>query len=120
MKRAAAGLVLTTVVTAIVGFAWGWPATAPAAVFGLLATAIHVAAVGLLEPALEPPFDRMLKRWAAGLALRLAGAALLGAAVVLRPATFSPLPSVAGFLGVLLPLLASEMRLVMQKLRNRT
>jgi hypothetical protein len=48
--------------------------------------------------------------FAHGMLLRLAGVGLLAVAVVIDPELFPPLPAAAGFLGVLLPLLFSEVR----------
>jgi hypothetical protein len=117
MKSALMGLLLTV---AIAGGAWwlgGASAGRAAALAGLVAAAIETAAVSLLAPTLEPPFDRALKRWAYGLALRMTGAGAVGVAVLWQRRFFPPLPTVIGFLGVLLPLLVGEMRLVVTKLR---
>jgi hypothetical protein len=43
--------------------------------------------------------------------LRVAGIALMAAAIVAAPALFPALPTALGFLGVLVPLLFMEMRL---------
>lgn len=119
VRRSATGLALVVAVAAVVGAVWGRAAVVPAAVFGVLAAAIHVLAVGLLEPVLVPPYDRTLKRWAVGMGLRLTGVALLAGTVFAWPETFPPLPTVTGFLAVLIPLLFGEMRLVMHRLRKR-
>ncbi len=110
MTLALLGTALTALATAIVGLGWGWPAAGAAAAFGGLATAIHLAAVAALKPAMRGPFERLARRWAVGLALRLGGAVILGAAAVWRPDVFPPLPVAIGYLGVLVPLLFTEMR----------
>ncbi|MGQ0701554.1 MAG: hypothetical protein ACT4PM_00300, partial [Gemmatimonadales bacterium] len=58
------------------------------------------------------PVTRFLTRWGVGIGLRLLGVIALALAVGLDPARFPPLPVALGFLGVLLPLLALEARLV--------
>ena len=85
---------------------------------GALATGIETAALRLLRPALVPPFERVVKRWAYGLALRLGGVGLVGVAVVRWPAQFPTLPTAFGFVAVLLPLLFGEMRFVVARLRT--
>ena len=42
--------------------------------------------------------------------LRLGGAGALALAVIARPAAFPPLPTAVGYLGVLVPLLFTEIR----------
>lgn len=110
MKLALFGAALTVLVAGIVGLGWGWGTAGAAAAFGVLATAIHLAAVAVLKPAMGGPFERLAKRWAVGLALRLGGAVIFGAAAVWRPDVFPPLPVAIGYLGVLVPLLFTEMR----------
>jgi hypothetical protein len=44
--------------------------------------------------------------------LRLGGVAVLAAAIVMNRSVFPPLPSALGFVGVLVPLLFLEVRLV--------
>lgn len=81
-------------------------------VFGLLATAIQVAAVAWLKPALGAPFPELLKRWGVGMGLRLGGVAAFAALVVVDGERFPPLPSALGLVGVLIPLLFMEIRLL--------
>jgi hypothetical protein len=84
----------------------------------VLATGIELVAVRLLVPALAPPFERLVRRWAYGLGLRLGGVGLVGLAVVQWPARFAPLPTALGFVVVLIPLLFGEMRMVVTRLRT--
>jgi hypothetical protein len=85
---------------------------------GVFATVIESVTVALLAPALDPPFDRLLKRWVFGLSLRLAGVVAFGVAVLRWPEWFPVLPTAAGFLGVLIPLMFGEMRLIATRLRT--
>lgn len=105
-----AGLVLTAVVTTVLHFAFGHAAMLPAAAFGLLATAIQVAASGARGRAESGGFDRSVQAFAAGFGLRLLGVVLMTVAIVARRDLFSPLPTALGFLGVTIPLLFMEIR----------
>lgn len=106
------GLVLTAVVSGTLFLVWGDPALIPAVAFGLLATAIQLAASALVRPVLEAPVRDLLRRWAYGMALRLVGVILFAVAVALWRDVFLPLPTAFGFLGVLVPLLFTEIRLL--------
>ena len=110
MKLAALGVALTAAVTALVWLVWGGDARLAALAFGLLATVLHVAAVALLRPAVRRSFRQLATRWAVGMGLRLGGAALLAVAIIGHPAAFPPLPTAVAYLGVLVPLLFTEMR----------
>lgn len=113
------GLTLVVVVGAVAWWLGETPDAASAAVAGLLATGIETVAVRVLTPALEPPFERLLKRWAMGFGLRVCGVGLVGLAVLRWPERFRPVPTALGFAAVLLPLLIGEMRLVVSRLRAR-
>ena len=119
MKHAALGLLLTAVVSGVVWGVWGRPTVPIAAAFGLIATLIHVAAVGLLRPVLTPPFDRLAKRWAMGMGSRFVGVAALAIFVLRDPGPELALASAVGFLGVMIPLLFSEMYLLWVSLRTK-
>ena len=86
----------------------GWAAVG----FGVLATAIHLAAVALIKPAIEGPYRKLMARWAMGMALRLLGVAVFLVLVTVKRELVPPLPAALGYVGVLLPLLFSEMRLL--------
>ncbi len=112
MRIVALGLALTVVVTAVERVAWGPRALLPGLVFGLLATGIQVAADRSLRKAAGAPFAELVRRWAVGMGLRMGGIALFVVAVVADRALFPPLPTAFGYLGVLVPLLFAETKLV--------
>ena len=116
MKDVGAGLALTVGVTAVLYLVWGAEAVVPGVVFGLLATVISVVAVELLKRGLSGTYAQTMARWAVGMGLRLVGVLLFVVAVTWRRDLFAPLPTALGYLGVLIPLLFYEMRL----LRNET
>jgi hypothetical protein len=112
MKGLGIGVALTLLVTGLLYIGWGREALLPALVFGLMATAIQVISVELVRPAFAGETTRLLKRWGWGMLLRLLGVALVAILVTLDQAHFPPLPTALGFLGVLVPLLFLEVRLV--------
>jgi drug/metabolite transporter (DMT)-like permease len=116
MKDVGVGLALTVGVTGVLYLVWGPDAVMPGAVFGLLATVISVVAVALLRRGLRGTYAQTMARWAMGMGLRLVGVLLFVVAVTWRRDMFPPLPTAIGYLGVLIPLLFYEMRL----LRNDT
>jgi len=118
VKQAVLGLVLAAAVGAVSGWRGGGSAAVGGLAAGLLATAIEVTALRLLTPALVPPFERLMKRWAMGLGLRLGGLAAVVAAVMLWPGRFPVLPTALGFMAVLIPLLLGEMWVVATTLRT--
>jgi hypothetical protein len=107
-----AGLVLTGVLSGVAYRVWGGQAAFAAGVFGALAVAIQLAAIGLVKPVRAAPFQRFLARWGAGMGLRLLGVLGIALAAGLDPAHFPPLAAAAGFLGVLVPLLFVEVRVI--------
>jgi hypothetical protein len=78
--------------------------------FGLLATVIHTAAVMALKRVWNAPFRELARGWGIGMGLRMGGAVVWMGAVLVREDLFPPLPTAIGFLGVLIPLLFTEMR----------
>ncbi len=118
MRHLAAGVLLAALAAAATGWGWGWGAAGAAGAAGLLAAMAEAVAVTVLRPALEPPFDRLLKRWAVGLGLRIGAVVTVGVGVLRWPERFPVLPTALGFLVVLMPLLFGEMRLVVTKLRT--
>jgi hypothetical protein len=112
MKGLGVGIALTALMTGLLYMGWGREALLPALVFGLVATGIQVAAVGLVRPVFGGETVRLLKRWGLGMLLRVLGVALVAVAVTLDQHHFPPLPTALGFLGVLVPLLFLEIRLV--------
>jgi hypothetical protein len=112
MKGLAIGIALTLLVTGLLYLGWGREALLPALVFGLVATGIQVASVALVRPVFAGETTRLLKRWGLGMLLRVLGVALVAVVVTLDQTHFPPFPTALGFLGVLVPLLFLEVRLV--------
>jgi hypothetical protein len=90
----------------------GTRAAVAAAVFAGVALVIQLSALALIKPVKTAPVQRFLARWGAGMGLRLLGVVLIAVAAGLDPAHFPAVPTAAGFLGVLLPLLFFEVRLI--------
>lgn len=105
-----AGLGLTLVVTLIAWLVWGTGVLPAVVATGVLATVIEVWAVARLRRGVAGSTAEFFLGFAKGMLLRLAGVGLLAVAVVVDPELFPPLPAAAGFLGVLVPLLFSEVR----------
>lgn len=112
MKLAGLGICLTALITAAAWMAWGPNAILGAAFFGVLATALQLVAVALLRPVLGGPFGVLVRRWGMGMGLRLVGVVLFAALVTLDRELFPPLPSALGYVGVVVPLLFLETRLL--------
>jgi hypothetical protein len=106
------GLALLIGLSLLAGRLWGSQAAIAAAVFGGLAIGIQVGAFALMLPARHDKVEKYLKAWGAGMGLRLAGVVAIAVAAGLDPAHFPPLAAALGFLGVLLPLLFYEVRLI--------
>ena len=107
-----AGLALSGALGGLAWAIWGRPGAIGAITFGLLATVIQVVATRLMRGSREARFDAFLAKWGAGMGLRMAGILVFMLAVSFRRDLFPPLASAMGFLGVLIPLLALEIRLV--------
>lgn len=107
-----AGLVLSGLLSGLAYRLWGIQAAFAAAVFGALALGIQLGAIALVKPVRTAPFQRFLARWGAGMGLRLLGVLGIALASGLAPESFPPLATAAGFLGVLLPLLLLEVRVI--------
>ncbi len=112
MKVVGWGIGLTALITVVLGLSWGRGAILPGLVFGALATAIEVVALARLRRTWHERGTGPLKGFAEGMGLRLAGVVVLAAAIVMNRSVFPPLPSALGFVGVLIPLLFLEVRLV--------
>jgi len=106
------GLLAGVVVSALAYAIWGAQAAVAAAVFAALAVAIQLAALALIEPVKKGPIKALIKRWGMGMGLRALGVVAIAVAVGLDRTHFPPLPTALGFLGVLLPLLFFEVRLL--------
>ncbi|HET9275502.1 MAG TPA: hypothetical protein VFN96_05465 [Gemmatimonadales bacterium] len=111
-RSALLGLVLAALAAAVAGAIWDRQAAVAALVFGTVATAIQAGALALMRKARGAPVQQFLKRWGAGMGLRLLGVVLIAVAGGVAPALFPPLAASLGFLGVLLPLLFYEVRLI--------
>jgi hypothetical protein len=112
VKSVLLGLALTAVVTAIITFAFGRQALVPGLVFGGLATVIQWVAVMAVRPAMDGPLKLLMKRWGIGMGLRMLGVILFLVAVLVSRDIFPPLPTAIAYLGVLVPLLFTEIRLI--------
>jgi hypothetical protein len=112
MKAVGWGVALTVLVTVVLVLSWGRAALLPGLAFGALSTAIEGVALTRLRRTWHEPGTGPLKGFAEGMGLRLAGIAVLAAAIVIDRTVFPPLPSALGFLGVLVPLLFLEVRWV--------
>jgi hypothetical protein len=104
------GLGLTAGLAGIGWDVWGREAVVPIVAFGLLATAIQLAAVAALRRGMDAPFRVLVTRWSLGVGLRLTGIVIFAVAVVMDREMFPPLPSALGYLGVVVPLLFMETR----------
>lgn len=108
-----AGFGLGALWTALAGWLWGSQAAFAAGVFGglaLLIQAVSLALMGWLPPGAG--FDRFIARWGVGMGLRFLGVVALAVAGGLDRAHFPAVPMALGFLGVLVPLLFYEVRLI--------
>jgi hypothetical protein len=112
ISTAILGAFLSAGMALLAGKLWGGQAAFAAGVFGGVATAIQVGSLALLRPVRGAPFAQFMGRWGAGMGLRFLGIVALALAAGLDPARFPPLATALGFLGVLLPLLIYEVRLI--------
>ncbi len=101
---------MTAVMTGVLSVFWGRSAVVPGVVFGSLATAIQVGAVAVVRPVRGDPFSKFMGRWGIGMGFRMGGVVLFLVAVLVDRDLFPPVPSAFAYLGVLIPLLFTEMR----------
>ena len=111
MKVIGWGVGLTVIVTGVLWLIWGGQALVPGLTFGLLATAIQLAAAISMAQTREDDFAAFVGRWVVGMVLRMVGVVFVFVAIAVQPELFPPLPTALGFLGVVIPLLFSEIRL---------
>jgi len=104
------GMALAAMVAGAAGLLRGTSAGLAAGAFGLLATAIQVAAGRLMAGQAGAPVGQFMKRYGAGMGLRLLGVGLVGLVIWLDPAALPPVPAALGYIGVLIPLLFLEAR----------
>lgn len=90
---------------------WGGVGARAAAVFAGLATLIQLVAARIAGRMGKPATPDHLAVYLSGMLLRFGGVGLIGLAVWLRRGDFPPLPTAAGYLGAMLPLLYLETRL---------
>ncbi len=112
MTRLTAGLLLTAAVTGGLVAGFGREALLPGVSFGLLATAIQLAATRWLAAARGKPFAELVKALGFGMGLRFGGVFVFLVAALAAPALFPPLPTALAYVGVLVPLLFSDLRTV--------
>lgn len=108
----AVGLLIGLVLAWVSGEMWGAQAAVAAGLFAALAVAIQLAAIALVHPVRNAPIKLFIKRWGMGMGLRLLGVVSIVLAAGFNRAHFPPVPSAIGFLGVLMPLLFFEVRLL--------
>ena len=112
MKTVWLGLGLTVVVTATLTLINGRQALVPGLTYGGLATINQLAAVLMIKPVLDAPLNDLMVRWSFGMGLRLVGVGLFVVAVLLSRDIFPPLLTAIAYLGVLVPLLFTEIRMI--------
>jgi hypothetical protein len=112
MKGLVPGLLLMAVVTALLTWGFGRVAVLPGVLFGGVATALQVAAARFLTQAAGMPFERLLRAWGLGMGLRMLGVMLFLGAVLADRTVFPPLPTALAYVGVLIPLMFSDLRTI--------
>lgn len=113
MRVLAAGLALTAMVAALLFRLFGAGALLPAAVMGIVATAIELLAVRALQRGMaQRGTAEFFQAIAVGMFLRVLGVALFAGLVLWDRGRFAPLPTGLGYVGVLIPLLFLEARFV--------
>lgn len=110
IRLVVAGAGLTGLVTVTLWLAFGPEAIVPGIGFGALATGIQAAAVAVVRPAVDQPFERFVARWGVGMGFRMGGIVLFVVAALIDREHFPPLPTAFAYLGVLVPLLFTETR----------
>ena len=110
-RRLQWGIVVTVLMTGIATLIWGRSATLAAATFGVVATTVQVVVARMMSRTGVSSSVDHVKVYAVGVAFRMIGVMILAVVVSLDRTTFPPLPSAAGYLGTVLPLLYLETRL---------
>lgn len=105
-------MALTVPAAVVGGVIGGLPGVLAAGSFGLLGTAIQLAAGRMMTTRTDAPLREFMQGWAGGMGLRLAGVVLVGVVIWLDSARFPPIPAALGYIGVLVPLLFLEARRV--------
>ena len=109
---AVVGAFLSLVMAGVSYRIWGAQGAFAAGLFGALATLIQLISLNLVQSAKQAPIQKFIVRWGAGMVLRFVGIVAIAVAVGVDRAHFPPLPTALGFLGVLIPLLFFEVRLI--------
>lgn len=112
MRLLALGLCLSVVVTTLMVLAWGPGALLAGLSAGAAATLIQVVATRKLRTNYRGTNAQFFAAVGAGMGLRILGVAAVLAAILIDPVRFAPLPTAFGYLGVVIPLLFLEVRLV--------
>ncbi len=112
MPTLLAGLLVGAAISGVSYRIWGVQAAIAAGSFAALALLIQLAAIALIQPVRQAPPKVFIQRWGMGMGLRLLGVVAIALAAGFDRAHFPPIPAAIGFLGVLLPLLLFEVRLV--------
>lgn len=110
-RRLVHGLAVAVVVAALAWLIWDGVAAKAAGLFGVLATGIQLLAARLARRLGTPATPDHMTTYVVGMALRVAGVAVIWAAVTHDRAAFPPGAAALGYLGTLLPLLWLETRL---------
>lgn len=106
------GLVMVVLVTVVSGVLWSGQSALAAGIFGALALLIQLGAIALITSVPRDQFKLFLQRWAMGMGLRVVGIGCVALAVGLDQAHFPAVATATGFLGVLVPLLFFEARVI--------
>lgn len=107
-----AGMLIGVVLSGVSYRIWGAQGAIAAGIFAALALLIQVVSIALIQPVKQAAPKLFIKRWGMGMGLRLLGVIAIALAAGLDPKHFPAIPTAIGFLGVLLPLLLFEVRLV--------
>lgn len=110
-RRLALGLAVAVVVALLAWLIRDGVAARAAGLFGVLATGIQLLAARLARRLGTPATPDHMTTYVVGMALRVAGVAVIWVAVTTDRAAFPPGAAALGYLGTLLPLLWLETRL---------
>ncbi len=110
LQLIAAGVALAALLAAVAGAVRGVDGLTASACGSAVALAAQVAAVGLLRPVMGGRTPAFMRRWVGGMAVRGCSALVLVGLVLVLRGSLPAVWMVAGYLGVLLPLLFVETR----------
>ncbi len=109
---ALAGILIGGLLSGVSYRIWGVEGAIAAGIFAALALLIQIVSIALIQPVKQAEPRLFIKRWGMGMGLRLLGVVAIALAAGLDRKHFPAVPTAIGFLGVLLPLLLFEVRLV--------